>query len=332
MASVSQLGYVGIGISNTKAWHDLAANVLGMQIVHGDDRGTSYLRMDEYHHRIELRESDRDDLEFVGLEVPDANSLQRLAGQLSDGGVKVTAGTREEADRRHVIDLFKCVDPNDIPIEVYCGRPINPMPFHPARPMSGFKTGAMGLGHIFVYVRSLDESVRFYRDLLGFRVSDFTDVSAPGGKLRFAFLHCNPRHHSIAMLELASAPKCINHIMVECNSLGDVGTGRDLCLQRGVPIGIDLGCHMNDQMVSFYMGNPSNFALEYGWNGRVIDDATWQIEHYDTVESIWGHAQLKDLINSLAQAPKKGAAQSARQPAQSRVVAGSRRRGMGGVT
>ena len=39
------------------------------------------------------------------------------------------------------------------------------------------------------------------------------------------------------------------------DSLPDVGIGRDLCLQRGIPIGIDLGCHMNDHMVSFYLAS-----------------------------------------------------------------------------
>jgi hypothetical protein len=29
MASVSQLGYLGIGVSDAKAWHDLAGQVLG---------------------------------------------------------------------------------------------------------------------------------------------------------------------------------------------------------------------------------------------------------------------------------------------------------------
>jgi 2,3-dihydroxybiphenyl 1,2-dioxygenase len=304
MASISQLGYVGIGTSDAKAWQDLATTVLGMQIVAGDDTSISYLRMDECHHRLELRSKGSDDLEFVGWEVPDAATLQRVAQQLEDGGVRVTAGSRDEADHRRVVDLVKCVDPNGISTEVFCGRPINPQPFLPARPMSGFKTGEMGLGHILVYTRSLDDTVRFYRDLLGFRISDFTEVRATGGKVRLAFLHCNPRHHSIAFLETSRAPKRINHVMFECNSLNDVGSGRDLCLSRDVPIVIDLGRHMNDHMVSFYMANPSNFALEYGWDGRTIDDTTWQIEHYSAVDSLWGHPQLRHLVNSLAPGEK----------------------------
>ena len=300
MASVSQLGYLGIGTSDAKAWQDLATSILGLQVVPGDDPSIAYLRMDEYHHRLELRANGKDDIEFVGWEVPDPATLHCVAQQLEAGGVSVTPGTRAEADTRRVVDLVKCVDPDGIPTEVFYGRPINPQPFHPARPMSGFKTGDMGLGHIVVYARSLDATIRFYRDLLGFRVSDFTEVRTPGGTIRLAFLHCNPRHHSIALLEAPGAPKRINHVMVECNALDDVGSGRDLCLQRGVPIAIDLGRHMNDHMVSFYLANPSGFAIEYGWGARTIDDATWQIEHYATVDSLWGHPQLSDLATGVA--------------------------------
>jgi 2,3-dihydroxybiphenyl 1,2-dioxygenase len=304
MVGVSQLGYLGIGTSDAKAWQDLATTILGLQVVPGDDKSAAYLRMDEYHHRLELRSNGSEDLEFVGWEVPDPATLQRLAKQLEAGGVKVTPSTRDEADERRVIDLFKCVDPDGIPTEIFWGRPINPQPFHPARPMSGFKTRDMGLGHILVYARSLNKTVSFYRDLLGFRVSDFTEVRTPGGKVRLAFLHCNPRHHSIAFMEAPGAPKRINHIMFECNSLDDVGSSRDLCLQRGVPIVIDLGRHMNDHMLSFYMASPSGFALECGWDGRIIDDTTWQIEHYDTVDSLWGHPQLRDLVSGAAPGEK----------------------------
>ena len=297
MASVSELGYLGVGVSDAKAWLEIATSIFGMQVIPGDDKATSYLRMDAFHHRLQLHSNGGDDLEFAGWEVPDAKTLDSVAGQLEDGGVKVTAGSRDEADRRRVIGLIKCVDPAGIPTEIFFGRPVNPVPFYPSRSTSGFKTEGEGLGHILVQVPDLDASVRFYRDLLGFRISDFTDVRTPGGTLRLAFLHCNARHHSIAFIQAPGAPKRLNHIMFEGNSLADVGTGRDLCLARGVPIAIDLGCHMNDRMVSFYMGSPSGFALEYGWGARTIDDATWQVEHYSSVDSIWGHPQLRALAS-----------------------------------
>ena len=78
MASVSQLGYIGIGASDVKAWHDLATYVLGMQVIPGVEKSTSYLRMDEYHHRVELRPTGNDDLEFAGWEVPDQATLHRV--------------------------------------------------------------------------------------------------------------------------------------------------------------------------------------------------------------------------------------------------------------
>lgn len=295
MASISELGYLGVGVSDAKAWQEIATSIFGMQVVPGDDKKTSYLRLDAFHHRLELHANGGDDLEFAGWEVPDAETLDSVAGQLERGGVKVTAGSRDEADQRRVIGLIKCADPAGIATEIFFGRPVNPAPFYPSRPTSGFKTEGEGLGHILVQVPDLDASVRFYRDLLGFRISDFTDVRTPGGTLRLAFLHCNARHHSIAFIEAPGAPKRLHHIMFEGNSLADVGTGRDLCLAQGVPIAVDLGCHMNDRMVSFYMGSPSGFALEYGWGARTIDDATWQVEHYSSVDSIWGHPQLRSL-------------------------------------
>jgi 2,3-dihydroxybiphenyl 1,2-dioxygenase len=295
MARVAELGYLGIGISDTKAWHNIAMSIFGMQVIPGDDKKTSYLRLDAFHHRLELHATGSDDLEFAGWEVPDAGTLDVVAQQLEDGGVKVAVGSREEVDRRGVIGLIKCVDPAGLSTEIFFGRPINPVPFQPSRPISGFKTDGEGLGHFVLHVPDLDASVRFYCDLLGFRISDFTDVQTPAGTLRLAFLHCNARHHSIAFIEAPGAPKRLHHIMVEGNSLADVGTGRDLCLAQGVPIAVDLGCHMNDRMVSFYMGSPSGFALEYGWGGRMIDDATWQAEHYSSVDSIWGHPQLRAL-------------------------------------
>ena len=50
--------------------------------------------------------------------------------------------------------------------------------------------------------------------------------------------------------------------------------------------------HPNDQMLSFYARTPSGFAVEVGWGGRKVDDATWQVRTYDRT-STWGHRSAK---------------------------------------
>jgi hypothetical protein len=50
-----------------------------------------------------------------------------------------------------------------------------------------------------------------------------------------------------------------------------------------------LGRHSNDQMVFFYVVTPSGFEVEYGGGGRLVDDATWQVQRHDR-GGLWGHA------------------------------------------
>ena len=70
--------------------------------------------------------------------------------------------------------------------------------------------------------------------------------------------------------------------------MDDIGTTHDLCQDQLVPIASSLGRHTNDHMVSFYMQTPSGFQVEYGFGGRLIDDAVWAVQLHHA-PSIWGH-------------------------------------------
>src|SRR3989454_12727770 len=106
MNGVHQLGYLIIGVSDLEGWRGLSSSVLGLELVPGDSRSTTYLRMDEHHHRIELRNGGSDDLEVIGWEVPDAATLHAVAQRLENAGVRVRSGTRDEADQRRVVELI----------------------------------------------------------------------------------------------------------------------------------------------------------------------------------------------------------------------------------
>ena len=82
MNGVNQLGYLIIGVSDLEGWRGLSSSVLGLELVPGDSRSTTYLRMDEHRHRIELRNGGSDDLEVIGWEVPDAATLHAVAQRL----------------------------------------------------------------------------------------------------------------------------------------------------------------------------------------------------------------------------------------------------------
>ena len=156
-----------------------------------------------------------------------------------------------------------------------------------ARPhISGFRTGPLGMGHAVLHVKDINDAVPFYRDVLGFRLSDF--MVRP---FNAYFFHANPRHHSIAFIE--TGRNATHHLMVELFSLDDVGQCYDLAL--GEPegrIGVTLGRHINDEVTSFYSNSPSGFMVEYGWGGRVIDVDNWQTEEVTWGPSMWGHDRM----------------------------------------
>ena len=289
MASVTQLGYLGLGVSDVDEWERFATQTLGLEANGRDEDGSLFLRMDEYHHRFILHPAGGDDVAYVGWQVTDEHELREVSQQLKAAGTTVQQGTQEEAQQRRVVGLIKFADPSGIPIEVFYGPPVSfERPFNSPLPISGFETGTMGLGHIVLGVDDLDRSVSFYRDVLGMRISDFIRFGQVAGSGRsMAFFHCNPRHHSLAMMPSRSE-KRLHHFMLQVKDLNDVGAVYDMCQEQDVPVVRGLGRHTNDHMVSFYLRSPSGFEIEYGWGARVVDDSTWQVQ-WHSKGSIWGH-------------------------------------------
>jgi glutaconate CoA-transferase subunit A len=76
--------------------------------------------------------------------------------------------------------------------------------------------------------------------------------------------------------------------MVEVEDVPEVGRAIDRMQAQQVLQTATLGQHTNDRMISFYMRTPSNFDIEFGCGGAVID---WHehIVHEFTRVSLWGH-------------------------------------------
>lgn len=294
MTSVTQLGYLGINVRDIAAWERFATEVLGLAVNGRGNDGSLFLRMDEYHHRFLIHPTGKDDLAYIGWEVATEEAMASMAERLQRAGVEVRPGTSAEAEARRVAGLITFADPSGIASEVFYGPLVNfEKPFQSPRPISGFKTGEMGLGHFVLAVDDLERSIHFYRDVLGMRISDLVRFEmTPGVRSTFAFFHCNPRHHTLAFWAAPQKPaQRLRHFMLQLKSLDDVGATYYLCQDKGL-INRTLGRHTNDHMVSFYMRSPSGFEVEYGWGAREVDDATWQVQMH-TAGAVWGHRRVE---------------------------------------
>ena len=293
--SVKKLAYLGANATDMGAWKQYSTEVLGLEIGRDSSDRLLYLRADERHHRLSIHPGDNDDVSYIGWELANHEALEAAAANLERNGVEVVAGTPNELADRRVLELVHFMCPyTGVRMELTVGNEVvfNPA-FRPTRDLSGFRTGELGLGHFVLYTANAQAAADFYVRTLGFGISDWV-VSPEGAKLA-VFLHCNPRHHSMAFINWPTAPRKIQHVFFETNSLDDVGKTYDLCSQRELAK-TTVGRHPNDRSVSFYFRNPSRWFIEYGWDLRTIDPQNVDIEQYVLRPGIgWGHAGLRNL-------------------------------------
>ncbi|MFI7589754.1 iron-dependent extradiol dioxygenase HsaC [Spongisporangium articulatum] len=291
--SIRSLGYLRVSATDMDAWRTYGLKVLGMVEGKGTVEGALYLRMDDFPARLVIVPGEKDALVASGWEAEHEAGLADVVRRLEQAGVPWKEGTPEECAERKVGRVVIFEDPSGNTLEVFHGvalqhrRVVSPYGHR-------FVTGEQGLGHVVLSTRDDEEALHFYRDVLGFRLRDSMRLPPeavgrePGGKPAWLrFFGCNPRHHSLAFLPMPT-PSGIVHLMVEVEEADDVGLALDRARRHKVPMSATLGRHVNDLMLSFYMKTPGGFDVEFGTEGRTVEDDDW-IARESTAVSLWGH-------------------------------------------
>jgi 3,4-dihydroxy-9,10-secoandrosta-1,3,5(10)-triene-9,17-dione 4,5-dioxygenase len=289
---IRSLGYLRVEATDLARWREFGLKVLGMVEGRGTDPDALYLRMDDFPARLVIVPGSADRLLCSGWEVATAAELDEVRRSLDAAGVAYKEGTAEQRADRRVDELIVFADPSGNTLEVFHGaalehrRVVSPYGHR-------FVTGEQGLGHVVLSTSDDEAALGFYRDVLGFRLRDSMRLPpqlvgrpADGPPAWLRFFGCNPRHHSLAFLPMPT-PSGIVHLMVEVENT-DVGLCLDRAMRRKVPLSATLGRHVNDLMLSFYLRTPGGFDVEFGTEGRQVDDERW-IARESTAVSLWGH-------------------------------------------
>ncbi|MBB1609265.1 MULTISPECIES: VOC family protein [unclassified Pseudomonas] len=306
---IRALSYVIVGTPNLPAWQKQAAEHIGLQVEVVEPGRCVRLRADQKVQRLLLEACEGEPSMGMGFEVGDAEELEQAAQALTAAGYPVTRGTAQENALRGVAGMLHFRDPDGVRIEVAWGLADAASPFVPGRPLGGFRTGELGIGHVALITAHFEQMCHLYKEVLGFKVSD--RARAP---FRVEFLHVNPRHHTLGIAH-TGGPAKIYHMMLEYNDFDDLGRAYDMALADPECIGVTLGRHINDHVTSFYLKNPDGWMFELGWAGRTIGP-DWEVEELQGM-SLWGHDRTwlpPDKREEARQILKRLAAQGMRAP------------------
>jgi extradiol dioxygenase len=299
---IEALSYVGFRSPRADEWKSFGPGILGLEVVDPGPDGAVRLRNDDASWRLAIHSGDADDVAYLGWSTGDATGLAQTAAVLRGAGIDVHAGDAELIASRDVEGIEWFVDQFGFRHELTYGLRTAPGTFTPGREGVSFVTGDGGLGHAVLIVPDLEAATQFFVGVLGFRHSDDIDMG-----LHVRFLHCNARHHTLALSHVPGMVG-LHHVMLEVSDVDDVGRAYDEVNARGLPVAMSLGRHTNDHMTSFYVRTPSGFEIEYGSGGRLIDvTEPWKPAHYDAM-SFWGHKPPSHPLFPGILRPAKGAA------------------------
>jgi catechol 2,3-dioxygenase-like lactoylglutathione lyase family enzyme len=159
------------------------------------------------------------------------------------------------------------------------------------------------LAHIVVNTPDIDRATAFYRDMLGFKISDWSEHI-------MSFLRCNPEHHSIAFNQAPHA--AYNHTSWTMGSIDELFRAQGRVRAFGSPLMWGTGRHGPGSQVFNYFIEPSGYVVELIADGvEIASDEAWEPQVWarkPEFMDLWGTAGPPgpELREAMAGSPDRG--------------------------
>lgn len=147
------------------------------------------------------------------------------------------------------------------------------------------------LAHVLVFVRDVQESIRFYSNVLGMRLSDES-----GGVVAFMHGVHGSDHHMVAFAK-SSAPG-LHHCSWDVSSIQDIGLGAMQMADGGFTKGWGFGRHVLGSNYFHYVRDPWGSYAEYSCDIDYIPvEMDWEGGSHPIEDSfyLWGPTPPEDF-------------------------------------
>lgn len=145
--------------------------------------------------------------------------------------------------------------------------------------------------HVAFRTARMETMLAFYRDALGFVLSD--RVQDEQGTLRACFLRTDHEHHALALF--GSAETRLDHISCETRDIGSLAAWADRVAAKRVPLHWGVGRHGPGNDVFFMVKDPDDNLIEISAELERVDAArpTGVWPHEQRTLNLWGTAIMR---------------------------------------
>jgi 2,3-dihydroxy-p-cumate/2,3-dihydroxybenzoate 3,4-dioxygenase len=254
MIRYKRLGYLALNVADLDRSTAFYRDTVGLQLIAGSPDGVRWLRCSDKHHDIALYQG-APGLKRIAFELESAEQFEPLRQVLRGAGCQVAEipaadqaamctgpGVRTwEPVTGSAIDFYASMQPADAP------------PFEPT------VAKIQRLGHLVLRSADATASVRFFTEVLNFKVSDSID-----GAVTFMRCFPNPYHHSLGIGN-GKGRSGLHHLNFMVSDADDIGTSLWRLKKLDVPIVNGPGRHLPSGSMFLYYLDPDGLTVEYSF-------------------------------------------------------------------
>jgi catechol 2,3-dioxygenase len=276
------IGHVALRVTDLERSVEHVESVLGLRVRTRSD-SKALLTSNEKHHELQLIAADSPGLDHVGLEVESAADLDDVRTRAVAAGAQLLDAPADVAGLGAAVRFS---GPAGIVYEVYDGMERDPLSIH-----TYLRPGIRKFGHLTFLCEHPAEVVAFWRDGLGFRVSD-----EAGG---ITWMRCDADHHGLSVGP-RPAGNVLHHYAWQVQDVGALAQYCDDIARLGLTLDWGPVRHGPGFNLAAYVRDPDNAVIEvYADLLQIHDEQAYERIDWSNEPralNLWGPLPSEDLL------------------------------------
>lgn len=248
MSRVTEIRHVAYGVVDLDAERRFYAEDWGLEQTQAQ-QDMAWFRAPGHDEPfvVRLRRSDANHVDVIALAADSRPDVDTLHERIVGAGCRIIHAPQELAAPGGGYGC-RFFSPDGLPFEIS-----SDVTRVATRAIERWEGLPVRISHIVLHSPNQPALVRFFTEVLGFRVSDWLGDF-------MCFLRCNSAHHRVAILP---GPPCLNHVAYDMTDVDGMMRGLGRLKERGIEVRWGPGRHTAGDNTFSYFVTPNGFAVEY---------------------------------------------------------------------